>query len=456
MASRIREAIGPLYLFACLLLGGSAQGIWGNMALQLLGLAIIAWAAWHGSGPAMAPAARQLLVLAMLAIALVALQSVPLPASIWTHLGGRGPAADGYRLLGLGAPSLPVSLAPYRSFEALLALIPPLALFCAIVGLQGYRPSWLAAGLLAGTIAGVVLGALQVTATGGDIASSSWYLYEETSYGFATGFFANANHMADLLACTLPFLAAVLWSARAADRQRKSAMVIAVVAAALLVLAGIALNHSLAVYGLTPPVLVASALILLPPRSRWRRWTLVAAMLLLVGGVAALASSSVRGSAFAGDTVSSVENRQEMLTTTGRAIGDFMPSGSGLGSFQSVYHLYEDPTKVNGTYVIHAHNDYAELALETGLPGILLIAAFLLWWARQLWSAWSYRDGGSYARAASIASAAILVHSVVDFPLRTAAISGVFAMCLALLVERRVTPVRSKSDLRPTRHVVLR
>jgi hypothetical protein len=106
--------------------------------------------------------------------------------------------------------------------------------------------------------------------------------------------------------------------------------------------------------------------------------------------------------------------------------------------------------------VIHAHNDYAELALETGVPGILLIIAFLAWWARAAWHAWRYSDRGPYARAASIASAAILVHSIVDFPLRTAAIAAVFAMCLALLAERRVQAVRATGDLRPTRHLVLR
>jgi O-antigen ligase len=120
-----------------------------------------------------------------------------------------------------------------------------------------------------------------------------------------------------------------------------------------------------------------------------------------------------------------------------------------------VYQLYEDPARVTTTYVIHAHNDYAELALEMGVAGILLMVLFLGWWGRASWRAW-LGDAGPYARAASIASAAILVHSLVDFPLRTAAISGVFAMCLALLAERPPPPVRAKGDLRPTRHVVVR
>jgi O-antigen ligase len=135
---------------------------------------------------------------------------------------------------------------------------------------------------------------------------------------------------------------------------------------------------------------------------------------------------------------------------------DFMPWGTGLGSFRSVYQLYEKPEDVSNIYVIHAHNDYVELALETGVPGISVMIAFLVLWARAARRVWRYADAGPYARAASIASAAILVHSLVDFPLRTAAIGAVFAMCLALLVERRAQPVRARTDLRPTRHVVLR
>lgn len=455
MVNRARQLAGPAYLFFCLILGGSAQGIWLNMALQLMGLALIAWAAFDDDPPGLDRRARHLLVIAILGIALVVLQAVPLPASVWTHLGGRRIIAHGNEILGIGAQAMPLSLAPYRTLDSLLGMIPPLALFITIVSLKAYRSSWLAAALLLGAMAGVILGALQMSETG-NIADSHWYLYEQTNYGFATGFFANANHMADLLACTLPFLPAVLLAARTGNRQRNTAIIVAVAAAALLIVVGIALNHSLAVYGLTPPVLAASALILVPKRSVWRRWWTLATAVLVVASVAGLATTSVRTGQLGSDLQSSAQSREEMLSTTARAMRDFLPWGSGLGSFVSVYHLYEDPAQVNDSYVIHAHDDYAELALETGLPGILLILAFLVWWAAAVWSSWRDPDAGAYARAASIASGAILLHSVVDFPLRTAAIEAVFAMCLALLIERRTSAVRVSSDLRPTRHLVFR
>jgi O-antigen ligase len=92
----------------------------------------------------------------------------------------------------------------------------------------------------------------------------------------------------------------------------------------------------------------------------------------------------------------------------------------------------------------HVHGDYIELALETGLPGIVLILLFLLWWGRRTVAIWRAVEPDHFARAATIASAAILAHSLVDYPLRTAAISAVFALCCALMAEARAKTRRSR------------
>lgn len=454
MAKRMRETVAPIYLLLCLLLGGSAQGVWGNMLLQLIGLAIIAWAAANRGEEALALPARQLLMLAAAAIAVVALQLIPLPSSMWSQLSGRGEIASGYQVLGIASPPLPISLTPHKSLDALLSVIPPLAIFCAIVGLKAYRPSWLALAIVSGAAAGILLGAMQVTSA--DPLSSPWYLYAETNWGVAVGFFANANHMAILLVICLPFLAAVLFAGRRLSPQRHSALVALVVAAGVVIIVGIALNGSLAAYGLAVPSLLASLLIILPPRSRARPWLMGAAGLLLLAIVIVLANTNVRGTKLAQGSVTSLQSREVILDSTSDAIGDFMPLGSGLGSFRDVYHLYEQPMQVTNTYVIHAHNDFIELALETGVPGVVLMLVFLGWWAAAVGRVWRSAETGPYARAATIASAAILAHSLVDFPLRTAAVSACFAMCLALIADRRAPLAAEKSDLRPTRHFVLR
>jgi len=453
MARPSRVFAAPAYLFACLILGGSAQGIWQNMALQLAGLGIIAWAALDRADAPLALAPKLLLLIAVLAMAVVALQTIPLPASVWTRLGPRHLIADGFAELGRNLPPQPLSVTPAESLNSLLGIIPPLALVCAMVRLKAFQPQWLAIALIAGAMAGTALGAVQVASANPEL--SPWYLYGETNTGRAVGFFANADHMASLLVLTIPFLAAMVASGRRRSMQRDFAVMAVAAGLLLVVLIGLALNGSLAGYGLALPVLAASALIILPPRSRRRFWILALTALLVAASVTALETTSIGAGKIGEHATSAVRSRSEILSTTTRAARDFMPAGSGLGSFRSVYPLYERPEQVTSTYVIHAHNDYAELVLELGFAGIVLILLFLAWWAAAVWRVWRAAQSGPFARAAAIASAAVLVHSVVDFPLRTAAIAACLGMCLALLAAGRPEAAIEKGSLRPTRHVVI-
>jgi len=451
MIRRARTIVAPAYLFACLILGGSAQGIWQNMILQLAGVAIIAWAAMDRGEEPVARAARMLLSLALVSLAVVALQLIPLPPSIWSNLGPRERIAEDFLALGIPLPAEPLSLTPASGLDALLSVIPTLAIVCAMVRLNAYRPQWLAIALIAGTLAGIALGAMQVASSGAE--ASHLYLYEETSPGRAVGFFANADRMATLLVVTIPFLAAVVAAGRSSSMQRYSAIVAIAAGLALVMIVGLALNGSLAGYGLALPVIAASTLIVLPPNSRLRLWVVGLAALLVLGSVAALETTSIGSGKLGEHAASSAQSRVDILSTTSRAAADFMPFGSGLGSFQSVYRLYEHPQQVTSEYVVHAHNDYAELVLELGLAGIVLMVLFFAWWAAAIWRAWRSAEGGPFARAATIASAAVLVHSLVDFPLRTAAISVCFGMCLALLADSRAAPPKENAQLRRRRHV---
>jgi O-antigen ligase len=177
--------------------------------------------------------------------------------------------------------------------------------------------------------------------------------------------------------------------------------------------------------------------------------------LLLIGAIALLETSATGSGRIGEHATSAVQSRAELLSTTSRAAREFMPFGSGLGSFRDVYPLYERATQVTTTYAVHAHNDYAELVLELGLPGVLLILLFVGWWAYRVWRVWRSAEAGPFARAAAIASAALLIHSFVDFPLRTAALAGCFGMCLALIAESSRAPRKDDKDFRQGRHVVI-
>jgi O-antigen ligase len=423
------------------------------MVLQLAGLSIIAWTFLDRRRPELPNSARGLIWIAALAVVWTALQLVPLPPAVWTHLGGRQFIADGFRDLGIPLPWLPVSLAPYQTINALLGAIPPMAVLLGLLRARGKQEAVAALAILAATIAGIGLSALQLSSGGG---SSPFYLYPETNFGAGVGFFANANHMASLLLVAIPFLAALMASTRKLNIERYTAAMAVAIAAALLILVGLALNGSLAGYGLIIPVCLASGAIVLPAKNRFRRWGALLSIVFAVAAVGAIATKTIATSAIAAESDTSVQSRLEILRPTVALAVEFAPVGSGVGTFRALYPTSEDPARVTKTYVIHAHNELAEWVLETGLPGLLIILALLIWWVSRSVVAWRLGDGGSFARAASVASGALLLHSLVDFPLRTSALAAVFALCLALLADRRSSPPKEANDLRPTRHILIR
>jgi O-antigen ligase len=436
MIHYLRLGVVPAYLLLCLMLGGaSAGGFWANMILQLLAIPIILWSLLVRRSAPMSSAARQLLVLLVLMLLLIGLQLVPLPPSVWTELPGRGPVAEGFALLGRPLPWLPLSLAPQRTISSALWLLPAIAVLLGIVRLGSFRASWLAWAIAAVTIVSVAIGALQIA--GGD--SSPWYFYEITNFGSTTGFFSNANHMATLLVSAIPFLAALYLSARSKGRsvQRSSALFVILAGALTVVLVGIAVNRSLAGLGLAVPVLGASLLMLLSRRRRIPAWSAAVIGLLTLGSVALVFSSPFGNNLTTVEARGSQESRYASFTLTAEAAKDYLPLGSGIGTFQEIYPGYEDPAAVTRFFMNHVHGDYIELALETGLPGLLLILLFLAWWTRRAVAVWRAEESDYFARAATVASAAILAHSIVDYPLRTAAISALLALCCALMAEPR-------------------
>lgn len=429
MHNKIRVAVAPVYLLACLVLGWSRQGDWQNVILQLAGLVIIGWAAASRSNGPISHSARLLLLLAIGAVALVGLQAVPWPAHYWAH-GIRGRIAHDYRLLGT-IPPLPSSLAPYASLASLFGLIPPLAMFCAVAR-SSFRFGLLLMSLLAGAIADVLLSAQHA----------------------AGGVGANADHLASLLLIALTFAAAIPAAASNWTIPRYRAVILSLGLAAIL-LAGLALTNSRVGYALSVPLLFAIALDWLPPDSPSRRLVILLGILSLAASGTALSLSPVGGTIAGHGQRTFLQSRQQIFVKTVQAAKDFMPFGSGLGSFAGVYDLYQSPATVTNERVIHADNDYAELALELGLGAIILILLFFAWWGNAVREVWRRGRGGPFVRAASIASAAMLVQSFLDFPLRSAAVSTSFAMCLALLAARQGHRVQKRKDLRSTRHIVI-
>ena len=446
MSRRSKSAVLAAYLLLCLLLGGSAQYPWTTLALQVGGIALIAWAALaprideeHESS------AGPLYLLLLCTLAWVFIQLAPLPAGLWTALPGRTALGDGYSVLGFSPPVLAISQDPGASLMTLFAAIPAIGAFVATDRLRA-APRAIAIAIVGGMVAGVFLSALQAAGDGRNWA----HLYAVTSPG-AVGFFANHNHMATLLLVSIP-VGAALFSSIRPSRGGSSAARYALGAALLvLVLIGIALNGSRAALLLCVPVLIASSA-LVPFGNRLKRLVLPLSAVALVGAIAVLAANPIGQD----DSSSAAEPRTAIWAHSRDAIADSFPAGTGLGSFEQVYRHYENPADVTIRYVNHAHNDYLETVLELGAPGLVMLLLFLAWWAIAAARIWRSPSSSGFARAATIATAAMLAHSAVDFPLRTAAMASVFAALVALMAQRSVaTAAATNGKQKTVRHVRL-
>lgn len=453
MTNRVGNVLVPAYLCLCLLLGGaSSAGLWANTLLQLLAIPILLWAALPRKAAPLSRAGRQLLVIMGLMLLVAAVQLVPLPPAIWSALPGRDHVAEAFRVAGQPLPWLPISLYPYATIASLLWLLPALAILLALLRRGIGEPALFGWALVAVMAAAVLVGAMQI-AGGRD---SPLYFYQITNPGVTVGFFSNANHMATLLLVALPFLAAIYAVAVRKGRNKPSTgpLVILLISAFGLVAVGLVINGSLAGLGLMLPVALASLLMLLI-RRKLPRWAVPTVALVTAASLAVVLLGPFDNNLFGDVASTSSESRAKAFGITLAAAMDYLPFGSGVGTFQSVYPMYEVPVEVTRTYMNHAHSDYIELFLETGIAGLVLILLFLLWWGRQTMQIWRLAEPNHFARAATIASGAILAHSVVDYPLRTVAISAVFAVCCALMATPGLRPGRSAParESRPARHL---
>ncbi len=108
--------------------------------------------------------------------------------------------------------------------------------------------------------------------------------------------------------------------------------------------------------------------------------------------------------------------RAEMLHDSLHIFQDHRIWGTGMGTLQEVFPLYE--TAYDGLVVNHSHNDYAEALAETGAIGGLCGLVFLV---MLFWMPWKILNvegdprSFAYHAGALVACLGLLVHAGVDF-----------------------------------------
>jgi O-antigen ligase len=364
--------------------------------------------------------------------AVIAFQLIPLPPSLWSALPGRTLYVAALASGGFEPIWRPLSMTPDLTLNALLAILPPLAAVLAMALISRETYVIFVPFLLIGVAISAMIGLLQ-------ISGGQFYFYNITNVGSPVGVFANRNHQAVFLACAFPLLAcwAALPHRNEAYRRLRTWLALCMAAAIFPLLlitgsrAGLLLGGSAA--------LGALVLTFGSGRFSWRQIPLLRLLPLIIGVVAVAAALFLsRDEAFrrlaAGEND---ETRVDVFPILVDMARDLFPAGSGFGSFDTMFRIYEPHERLYATYLNQAHNDYAQILIEGGALVLPLVAAFALWFVVRLLRLWLNRPTSPnqlLGRTASIVAVIILASSVVDYPLRTPLIAVLMAIACCWLL----------------------
>jgi O-antigen ligase len=432
------DLFSPLFIvfvcFACIV-GGSTVSPIAAGSVRIAAVLILYWALLRlGSRPLPREAAAPLLLLGGAAALLIA-QRIALPPEIWANLPGRDLAAQTYAAAKLPLPALPLSLTPWDTWNALLGLLPPAAALVATLTLDARQRGQVALAFALMALASLLLGMLQLA--GG--ANFGLNFYGAPGDREAVGFFANRNHQALFLVSAVP-LVAVIAMARAGRRSAGVVRIWGAVALAVMLVVALAVTRSRAGVFLLMPAFLGALVIGFRAGRRsdeGRGWAPLAVMGASVPlGVLLVVLFNLTPIADRFKDGAIDDMRVEIAQNTFRAGLTYAPLGSGIGSFQAVYKSIETPETVKSVYVNRAHNEYAETWLEAGIPGVVLIALFIVWWAGRLVRLLRAKasDETLLGVAGGVVIGLALLHSLADYPLRTSSIPVLFAFACALMI----------------------
>jgi O-antigen ligase len=377
-------------------------------------------------------------------LALILLHLIPLPPFVWQALPGRELAIAAGEAAGPGAggwqPWRPISLVPYRGWNAFYAMLVPAAVMVLAVQVEREDHRKLVHLLIGAAVLSAVWGMVQAISG----FAPGFYFYRVTNNDAPTGLFANRNHMAALQVCVVPLL--VLLATRAKGPR---ALVVQIGCGAIGALAimmasatGSRAGIALSLVALGASWLVWRARPELPQARRrrerrqpWVPYALGAFGLLMLGGFAFLLTRSESFTRISGGgTVE--EYRFVVWQTIVDFLPQYLPFGSGIGSFVEVFKVHEPSDLLNITFWNHAHNDWLEWTLEGGVPVLVLMAVGLIAYVRRVAALIARSHTGHLEVQLGLAGAVVLfvlgLWSGVDYPLRVpmlasfAAISAVW------------------------------
>jgi hypothetical protein len=431
--------VGCVVVLALLFGGGGNQG-WSDAVVQLAALPLLAWALFKLTPSRLDSCGQWAIALLFATLALPLLQLIPVPPLLWSGLPGRGEIAAAFEAAGMALPWLPISLDPSATWLGLLSLLPATAIFLAMLSIEQRSRRVLIMLMFIVVFVSVPLDLQQMW----EGPHSPLRFYEITNLFRAVGFFANSNHNAAFLYSAIPF--AIAWAIALVLEHRRNRTIglVLLLLLTVTIIIGMAVTESRAGMAL---LLVAglSGLLLAwrhdQGRSRRRLLRFAIGANVVVFILAFQFGFTAFMQRVEGQAIEDI--RWPVARITSQAAIANMPFGTGFGTFVPVYERFAPRTLLADTYVNRAHNDWLELWLTGGAPAIILAFGFLLWFGVTAFRLWNGRQPNTpildlaLAQAASIVIVLLLLHSVVDYPLRTPALSVLFAIACGFMVPPR-------------------
>lgn len=409
-----------LLVLSFLLGGGGASYVLNELVIKAFALMIVGYYAAGVARSRPVRAAWEPIILVGLAITVFLLQLIPLPPALWRALPGREIARSILDGVGQGQIFRPLSLDPRATWRAVTSLLPVLAMLLAVIHMDRQGRLLLARVVLACALVTLVVGMVQFL-SGGTLG----LIYETAHQRYPIGLFTNRNHQATFLLIAIVLTAVPPFMSSGEGRARASGWIS--LGLVLVFSAGVVATTSRAGLLLLPVVLGAMVLLVYPGRAVWP-------VALAIGGGFLLAQHNGMVQRVLDRLASGNVDRLRFWQDTLVAIRDYWPAGSGLGTFVPVFQTVEPLEHLGSHYVNHAHNDYLELLLEGGVASAGFILLGLAWLIRatvvlRRMSPEDARIGGAGFAGLLV----LLLHSLVDYPVRMLSIEVVGAMLVGFL-----------------------
>lgn len=420
----------PIICFLAIALafgGGGSRYALANLFVQLAGVALLAFFVSYSRGKSDS-IPRGLLILCGCTLALPLLQVVPLPAAVWQSLPGRDLVSSSLDLIGSESAWFPISVDRGRTFVAFASLLPVVAVLAVFPWGQrdaGYYGLLL---LVALGVANFVFGALQLAIPGNAINP-----YPVLTAGRLYGFFASHNSSGLFFVICLCAAIGAFKSS-----QRGSGIRTLLTACGFLFIIGAILTNSRSSTALLLlPIALAiwTAIQSLPRDSGKLRLGIAGGIGLIIAGAGGYLLSNTRLGATWERFSSLEDHRPEIWEDSLISAERFWPVGSGMGTFRDVFPVDESLEHVLAGSAGRAHSEYLELAIETGIFGLILVLAWTLWLLWRVFAARSERNW-PVVQAAALAALCIFLQGFVDYPLRNQALLCIAGLLIALMVGR--------------------